>query len=116
MEIPTLEGACREVVETYRTYEDEKAGRITEMCWVTQPGWILTFNDYEEHTILAVLVDNFRKNEAVARLKGMCYEHRHPRKGKTQLKWTLDEAGWKADGYYGGSFYLIEPFTVEVLS
>ena len=28
-EIPTLEGACREVVETYKTYEDEKANRIT---------------------------------------------------------------------------------------
>jgi len=113
---PTLEGACREVVETYRTYEDEKAGQITEMAWVTQPGWILHFSDYDFDDLLGVLVANFGENVAVARLKERAWRHRHPRGGKNTLEWRKVGDGWEAEGVYAGSVYRIEPYTVEVLS
>ena len=118
MAIPTLEGACREVVESYRTYEDEKAGRITEMNWVTQPGWILTFTEgWEDHTVLGVLVANFGEDVAIERLQQRAYESAHPRGGKNRLQWEINGDGfWEASGAYGGDSYLIEPYTVEVLS
>ena len=89
---------------------------MTEMSLVTQQGWILTFNDYAEYAILGVTVSMVAADPTIARLKDVAKEHRHPRGGKNRLEWVSSQDGWKADGSYGGSFYLIEPYTVEVLS
>lgn len=94
------------------------------MKWVVQPGWVLTWNEYEEWAILAVFVANSGKgkDEVIRRLKEVAYRHRHPRGGKNLLEWSLQltewlgpRRAWKADGITMGSYYLIEPYMVEVL-
>ena len=86
------------------------------MSWVTQPGWILTRNDYGEREVCAIVVANHGEDEAVAKLKEMAYRDRHPRGGKNQLWWESEPFGWSADGRWEGQVYLVESHTVEVLS
>ncbi len=83
--------------------------------WTTQPGWILTFHEWEDDRILGILVANHAEEQAVNKLKRMAYERHHPRGGKSNLRWELHAGIWEARGRYYGHVYEIAPYTVEVM-
>ena len=88
-------------------------------AWVTQPGWILTFEGVldEGPSTLAIVVVNHADTAAVERLKELAREHRRKngrksRPHKTPLKWDEYDGTWASRRYA----YYIVPFTIEVLT